>query len=69
MREHKIVDEFIVNNKKIIVIDERRTAEEFGVTKMLIDGVEHSFALTHNDCWFVVDIAESLLGKTVEFVS
>ena len=54
--------------KKVIAIDERRTAEEFGVTKMLIDGVEYPFVLTHNDYWFVVDIAEPLLGKTVEFV-
>ena len=57
-----------MTNKKVIAIDERRTAEEFGVTKMLIDGVEYPFVLTHNDYWFVVDIAEPLLGKTVEFV-
>ena len=49
MSRHKIVDEFIINNKKVIAIDERRTAEEFGVTKMLIDGVEYPFVLTHND--------------------
>ena len=69
MSRHKIVDEFIINNKKVIAIDERRTAEEFGVTNMLIDGVEYPFVLTHNDYWYVVDTLEPLLGKTVEFVS
>lgn len=68
MAKHKIVDEFIIKNKKIIAIDERRTVEEFGVTKILIDGVKYPFGLTHNDYWYVVDIAEPLLGKTVEFV-
>ena len=65
---YKIVDEFSVRSKKVIVLDNVRGREDFGAKTILIDDKNYSFIPTHNDYMYVIDTTEQLLGKSVRFM-
>ena len=67
MNEHKVVDEFTVKSKRVIIINNKRSFEELETKKIVVDGKSYPYELTHNEFIFVVDTTESLLGKTISF--
>lgn len=67
MAEHKVVDEFILNNKLVITVNNKRSLDELGTNRIVVDEKSYPYELTHNEFMFVVYTTESLLDKAISF--
>lgn len=67
MAEHMVVDEFTLKNKRVITINNKRSFDELGTKRIVVDGKSYPYERTHNEFMFVVDTTESLLDKVISF--
>ena len=65
---YAIVDEFVVKNKRVIVLDKKLSLEDFRSSMVEVDGEKYSYGLTHNDFWITIQCEKTLLGKELFFV-
>lgn len=80
-KTYVITDQFFIKGCRILALNEKRDAAEYGAANVLIDGVCYPCRPTHNDYWIQVGFDpafadqalwegdKSLVGKTLEFVS
>ena len=62
----KIVDEFLVDHTRVLVLDK---PHDYGNGSfLLMDGEKYSFGLTHNEYWLIAsdpNIPPDMIGKEI----
>ena len=64
--QYTVIDEFIVNSAKVLVLDKKRTLAKGDKYSLVMGENEYPYRLTHNDNWIIVDSNVSFKGKQIE---
>jgi len=67
---YTVVDDFVLNNTRILALSDERDPADFDTHRVIIDDAEYSYDLTHNEHWITIrnaDEANQFIGKTLTF--
>ena len=67
MNSFKVISEYELMGKRIVVLSKKRTLEEYNTKHIVCNGKEYSYLLTHNDYQIIVDSDKTLLGEEIYF--
>ena len=67
--EYTVVDEFSIENSRVIVLDKKREFTASESSYVLVGAQRLSYKVTHNENWIILETDISLKGKKIEIVS